>query len=184
LAAAANWSAMVGQEQEGAGAPWHVLWTNSHCEQLVCDQLSARGFHPFVPRMADWSVRAGKRHQVSVPMFPGYVFLHDALDHAAHVEARKARGVVRVLGEGWERPATVPEDEMESLRRLVDTGVAAEPHPYLREGRRVRITGGPLSGVEGILLRVRPEKGLLVLSVNMLQRSVATEVDWAYVEAA
>jgi transcription antitermination factor NusG len=165
-------------------APWHVVWTSSHCEQLVCDQLSARGFHPFLPRVATWSRRAGRRHQVQVPVFPGYVFLNDALDRAAHVEARKARGVVRVLGDGWERPAVVPPAEMDALRRLVDAGVPALPHPYLSEGRRVRITGGPLAGVEGVVLRTRPEKGMLVLSVHMLQRSVAAEVDWSYVEAA
>ncbi len=161
-----------------------MLWTNSHCEQLVCEQLSARGFHPFLPRIAAWSARAGRRHQVSVPLFPGYVFLNDVLDRAAHVEARKARGVVRVLGDGWERPATVPEHEIEALRRVVETGVAAWPHPFLREGRRERITAGPLAGVEGILRRTRPEKGLLVLSIRMLQRSVAAEVDWTHVEPA
>jgi transcription antitermination factor NusG len=121
---------------------------------------------------------------VLVPVFPGYVFLNDALDRAAHVEARKARGVVRVLGDGWERPAVVPPAEMDALRRLVDAGVPALPHPYLSEGRRVRITGGPLAGLEGVVLRTRPEKGMLVLSVHMLQRSVAAEVDWSYVEAA
>jgi transcription antitermination factor NusG len=168
----------------GQSAPWHVLWTNSHCEQLVCEQLEARGFHPFLPRMAIWSTRAGRRRQVQVPMFPGYVFLNDALDRHGHVEARKTRGVVRVLGEGWERPAVVPEAEIEPLRRLIDARVAALPYPFLREGRRVRLTAGPLAGLEGIVVKARPEKGLLILSVNLLQRSVATEVEWTHVEAA
>jgi transcription antitermination factor NusG len=163
-------------------APWHVLWTHSHCEQLVCEQLAARGFHPFVPRVGAWSVRAGRRRLIDVPLFPGYVFLNDVLDRQAHVEARKARGVVRVLGEGWERPATVEPGEIEAVRHLVDAKVPALPHPYLREGRRVKITSGPLSGLEGLLVRTRPERGLLVLSVNLLQRSVAAEVDWTAVE--
>jgi transcription termination/antitermination protein NusG len=179
-----------GPERTDAGlalsrqSPWHVLWTNSHCEQIVCEQLAARGFHPFLPRMATWSVRAGRRHQVQVPMFPGYVFLNDVLDRAGHIEARKTRGVVRVLGDGWERPAVVPEAEIESLRRLAEARLSALPHPFLREGQRVRLTAGPLAGLEGILVKARPEKGLLVLSVNLLQRSVATEVDWTHVGAA
>src|SRR5438445_4156359 len=56
--------------------PWHVLWTHSHCEQLVCEQLAAKGFHPFVPHVGTWSTRAGQRRLVDVPMFPGYVFVN------------------------------------------------------------------------------------------------------------
>lgn len=164
--------------------PWHVLWTHSHCEQLVCDQLAAKGFHPFLPCLRVWSTRAGRRRLISVPMFPGYVFLHDALDKTAHVEARKARGTVCILGEAWDRPARVPEAEIQAIRRVVDSGLPTLAHPYLREGRRVRIIAGPLAGVEGILAKARPEKGLLVLSVNLLQRSVAAEVDCADVVPA
>lgn len=169
---------------EPMGAPWHVLWTHSNCEDLVGGQLRAAGFHPFVPRVESWARRNGSRRAVRVPLFPGYVFLNDALDKARHVEVRKARGVVAVLGEGWERPAVVPEGEIEAIRKLADARVPAFLHPYLKEGRRVRIESGPLAGVEGILLRVRPDKGLLVLSVELLQRSVAVEVDCTQVVAA
>ena len=75
---------------------WHVLWTHSNCEEMVSAQLSARGFHPFLPRMDTWSRRGGQRALRARPMFPGYVFLGDALDKAAHCEVRKARGLVRV----------------------------------------------------------------------------------------
>ena len=158
-------------------APWHVLWTNSHCEQLVCDQLAARGLHPYLPKVDVWSTRAGKRRLISAPLFPGYLFLNDRLDRATHGEARKARGLVRILGDAWDRLACIPEPEIESVRRVVSSGVPALPHPYLREGQRARIASGPLAGIEGVLVQARPSKGLLVLSVNMLQRSVAVEVD-------
>ena len=165
-------------------APWHVLWTNSHCEEIVSSQLAARGFHPFVPRIETWTRRGGARRLGTVPLFPGYLFLNDALDKARHVEVRKARGVVAILGEGWDRPAVIPNAEIDAIRRIVEAGVPAFAHPYLREGRRVRIVEGPLGGLEGLLLRVRPDKGLLVLSVEMLQRSVAVEVDCAQVVPA
>jgi transcription termination/antitermination protein NusG len=177
-------AAEAGPASGAPRVPWHVLWTHSHCEQHVCDQLAARGFHPFLPGMGAWSTRAGRRRLINVPMFPGYVFLNDALDKTAHVEARKARGVVRILGDGWDRPAWVPEAEIESIRRVVDSRLPTLPHPYLREGRQVRIIAGPLAGLEGILVKARPEKGLLILSVNLLQRSVAAEVDWTDVVAA
>ena len=165
-------------------SPWHVLWTHSNCEELVGGQLAAAGFHPFVPRIESWVRRSGARRAVKVPLFPGYVFLNDTLDKTRHVEARKARGVVAVLGEGWERPAVVPAEEMDAIRKLVDARMPALLHPYLKEGRRVRIVDGPLAGVEGILLRMRLDKGLLVLSVDLLQRSVAVEVDCTQVVAA
>lgn len=167
-----------------AKAPWHVLWTNSHCEDLVSAQLASRGFHPFVPRIETWTRRAGTRRLVTVPLFPGYLFLNDLLDKTRHVEVRKARGVVAILGEGWDRPAVIPDAEIDAIRKVVEARVPAFVHPYLREGRRVRIAEGPLAGVEGLLLRVRPDKGLLVLSVEMLQRSVAVEVDCSQVVPA
>jgi transcription antitermination factor NusG len=167
-----------------APSPWHVLWTNSHCEDLVSGQLARKGFHPFVPKIDAWARRGGKRRRVPTPLFPGYLFLNDVLDKARHVEVRKARGVAAILGEGWDRPAIVPVAEIDAIRRVVEAGVPAFAHPYLTEGRRVRIEEGPLAGVEGVLLRARPDKGLLVLSIEMLQRSVAVEVDCSQVVPA
>jgi transcription antitermination factor NusG len=165
----------------GREATWHVLWTHSHCEQLVRDQLSAKGFHPFLPQIEVWSVRAGRRRLINAPMFPGYLFLNDAVDKQRHIEVCKARGLARILGEGWDRLAVVPEAEIAAIRQLAASRVPVFAHPYLREGRRVRIVSGPLADVEGILVKARPEKGLLVLSVHILQRSVAVEVDVAQV---
>jgi transcription termination/antitermination protein NusG len=157
--------------------PWHVLWTRSHCEQLVHDQLLARGFRPYLPTLEVWSRRRGLRHRIRIPMFPGYVFLRNALDKHSDVEVRKARGVVALLGDGWDRRAVVPECEMQAIEKLIQSGLPALPHPFLKQGQRVRINRGPLADVEGILLRTKPNKGLLLLSVALLQRSVAVEVD-------
>jgi transcriptional antiterminator NusG len=169
---------------DDSAAPWHVLWTNSHCEDLVSSQLATKGFHPFLPRIETWKRRAGRRQRVTTPLFPGYLFLNDVLDRARHVEVRKARGVAAILGEGWDRPAVIPTAEIDAIRKVVEAGMPAFAHPYLKEGRRVRIDDGPLAGVEGVLVRFRPDKGLFVLSVDMLQRSVAVEVDCAQVVPA
>ncbi len=150
----------------------------------MCGQLATRGFHPFVPRIETWTRRNNARRLVSVPLFPGYLFLNDALDKARHVEVRKARGVAAILGEGWDRPAVVPDAEIQAIKKVVEARVPAFAHPYLREGQRVRIEDGPLAGVEGVLLRARPDKGLLVLSIDMLRRSVAVEVDCSQVVPA
>ena len=161
-----------------------MIWTRSNCERLVADQLGARGFRTFLPTVEVWSRRGGVRRVAATPLFPGYLFLHDHLDKTRHVEVRKARGLVRILGDGWERPAVVPDHEMDAICRVVEARVPAVPHPYLREGARGRITRGALLGVEGVLVRVRPDKGLLVLSVDLLRRSVAVEVDCTQVVPA
>jgi transcription antitermination factor NusG len=162
---------------ESPGTPWHVLWTRSHCEQFVYEQLIAKAFHPFLPTIEVWSRRGGLRHRIHIPMFPGYLFLHDALDKYSDVEVRKARGVVSILGERWDQRAVIPKEEIEAIRRVVSARLPVLLHPYLKEGQRVRILRGPMADVEGILLRTKPNKGLLVLSVELLQRSVAVEVD-------
>jgi transcriptional antiterminator NusG len=160
-----------------AEAQWFVLWTRSHCEQLVHDQLLTKGFQPFLPTVEIWSRRAGARRRVRVPMFSGYLFLHDVLDKYRDVEVRKARGLVSILGEGWDRRAVVPSRDVEAIRRVVNAKVRVRPHPYLKKGQRVRITRGPMADVEGVLLRINDHKGVVVLSVDLLQRSVAVEID-------
>ena len=163
---------------------WYVLWTQSHCEQLVYDQLAGKGFHLFLPKVEVWSRRNGLRHLIQISMFPGYLFLRHAMDKLSYIEVRKARGLVRILGERWDRLATVPDQEIEAIQKVARAQVPILPHPYLQEGQRVRVTGGPLAGVQGILVQIRPARGLLVLSVGLLQRSVAVQVDCTLVAAA
>ena len=163
---------------------WRALWTHSHSEQLVHDQLVAKAFNAFLPLIPVWSRRNGARHLIRKPMFPGYLFLRHTLDKASYVEIMKTNGLARILGERWDRPAVVADAEIDAIRRVLDTGLAILPHSYLREGHRVRIIQGPLAGVEGILVHSNPHKGLLVVSVELLQRSVAVEVDCTFVAPA
>ena len=159
------------------GTHWFVLWTHSNSERRVDEQLTGKGFETFLPVVKSWSRRKGVQSPIAVPMFPGYVFVHHAIDKVSHVEMLKARGVVRVLGERWDRPASVPDEEINAIRRVAAADVPVFPYPYLTEGQQVRIQHGPLAGLEGILISTKPQKGLLVVSVELLQRSVAVEVE-------
>jgi transcriptional antiterminator NusG len=163
---------------------WHVLWTRSHSEQMVHDQLAPKGFELFLPMMDVWSRRKGVRQHIRAPMFPGYLFLRHAMDKASYVEVVKARGLVKLLGDGWDRLAAVPDRQIEAIQKVHSARLPVLPHPYLREGERVRIKGGLLEGAEGILLRKKLNKGLLIVSIDLLQRSVAVEVDATLVEPA
>ena len=163
---------------------WYALWSKSHCAQLVCDQLTAKGFQVFLPKIEVWSRRNGGRHCISVPMFPGYLFLHHAMDLNSYIEVLKTRELVRILGDGRDRLAVVSDAEVDAIQKVVQAHLPALLYPYLHEGQRVRITKGPLAGVEGILVHTKPNKGLLVLSIELFQRSVAVEVDCTFAVAA
>src|SRR5690348_1548603 len=131
-----------------------------------------------------WSRRRGIRRRRSVPMFPGYLFVQHPMNKAAYVEMIKARGVVRLLGERWDNLAAIPDDEIRAIEIATTSRRRVLPFPYLKQGQRARVTGGPLVGVEGILVESRPHQGLLVLSVHVLQRSVAVVVDGTDVQPA
>jgi transcription antitermination factor NusG len=163
---------------------WYAVWTRSHFEQVVSDQLAARGFELFLPKAPTWSRRARGPRAVEAPLFPGYLFVHHALDKHAHVEILKTRGVVRVLGQPPDHATPIDEDQIAAVQRVVRAGLPVFPYKLPAAGDRVRIVGGPLAGVHGVFLHQRMDKGLLVVSVNLLQRSVAVEIDCGNVEAA
>jgi len=163
---------------------WYALWTHSHCEQLVRGQLDARGYDVFLPTIGVWSWRAGVKHRIRRPLFPGYLFVRDELSGARYVELLKARGLVGVLGGQDGAPGEIPDAEIDAIRMLVHSELPASPYPYMQTGQRVRIHEGPLAGVEGILVDRRAGKGLLVLYVHLFRRSVAVEVECASAVAA
>jgi transcriptional antiterminator NusG len=174
---------MVAAAAAEIAPPWYAIWTRSNCEHLVAEQLAGKGFVTFLPEMGARSTRQGKSHVVQVPMFPGYLFLRDAMDKRSYIEILKARGIVKILEGGWNRLTPIAEDEVRAIQRLVESGVPVLRHDYFRHGDRVRVVAGPLTGVEGMFLRDKPHRGRLVVSVNLLQTSVAVEVDAAFVEA-
>ena len=162
-------------------ARWHVLWTRSNCEHQVHAQLRAKGFELFLPTVGRWTAREKARRVSCSPLFPGYLFLRHAMDKHSYIEVSKARGLVSVLGERWDRLAAVPDQEIESIQKAVQSELPVMAHPCLRDGQRVRVLHGPMENVEGILLKSEPKRGLLVLSVELLRRSVAVQVEFTSV---
>jgi transcription antitermination factor NusG len=113
------------------------------------------------------------------PLFPGYVFCR--FDHKARLPILTTPGVVAVIGFGND-PAPIEETEIEAVRTVLRSGLATEPCPFLREGQRVRVKRGALEGVEGILMKKKNEFRMVV-SVGMLQRSIAVEIDREWIDA-
>ena len=115
-------------------------------------------------------------------MFPGYLFVRDEMTKNRYVEMLSVRGIVRVLEDGWMRLTPIPDADIDAIQRIVQSGISVSPHAFLRHGDRVRVVEGPLTGVEGIFVRNSQQKGSLVVTIDLLGRSVALEVDSEDVE--
>lgn len=160
--------------------PWWVLYTRHQHEKVIADTLAAKGFEVFLPLYNSVRRWKDRRKTLSLPLFPCYVFIRGGLDR--RVQLVTTPGVYMVLSRG-EEVATIPEFEIQAIRRVIDGYFDVEPHPFLRCGDRVRITRGSLTGIEGILLR-KKNRFRLILSVDMLAQSVAVEIDATDVEPA
>jgi transcription antitermination factor NusG len=157
---------------------WWALYTRHQHERAVADMLSAKGFEVFLPLYE--SIRRWKDRQklLSLPLFPCYVFVRGGLNRRLQVITTP--GVHMILTHG-EHVALIPENEIQTIRRTLEGPYRIEPHPFLRCGERVRVIHGSLQGVEGILVR-KKNQFRLVLSVEMLAKSVAVEIDASDVE--
>jgi len=156
---------------------WFALLVKSQHEKSVACTLEGKGYEQFVPLYSvnrSWSDRL---KQLTLPLFPGYVFCRFDVNYRLPILVTP--GVLRVIGVG-KVPLPVNDSEIEAIRSIVKSGLQAEPWPFLKVGQRVRIERGSLEGVEGILLAVKKPYRLIV-SVTLLQRSVAVELDqdWA-----
>jgi transcription antitermination factor NusG len=160
-------------------AQWYALYTRSRHEKQVARQFEQRDIEFLLPLYS--SVRRWKDRRVSLqlPLFPSYIFVHTSLlQH--RIEVLTVPGAVRFVAfEG--RPAVLPESDLLRLRAGLDHGIHAQPHPYLKVGRRVRVRSGPLAGTEGILLR-KKDQFRLIVSIDLIMRSVAVDIDAADVE--
>lgn len=156
-------------------ALWYAAYTSANHEKRVAEQLAQKGIENFLPLYESVRRWKDRRVRLRLPLFPGYVFVR--LPLSEKLKVLQVSGLARLVGFG-DRPVSLPEEEVESLRRGACGGVRMEPHPHLTEGRRVRIVRGPLTGMEGIL--VKKKSGMrLVLSIDLIMRSIAVDVDAA-----
>jgi transcription antitermination factor NusG len=144
----------------------------------VARQLEERRIETFLPLYRSWHRWKDRRKLVELALFPSYVFVR--IESTDKLRVLQVSGVVSLVSFNGQI-ATLPEQEIEALRRGLENDVHAEPCPYLRIGRRVRVVRGPMAGAEGILTR-KKDKCRMVMSVDVLQRSVAVEIDGSDLE--
>lgn len=157
---------------------WYALHTRHQHEKTVARLLAGKEFETFLPLYDTVHRWKNVVKKLSLPLFPCYVFVRGPVDRWLPVLTTP--GIHAVVEFGG-HPAMIPCSEIEAIRRIVEGPFKAEPHPFIKCGDRVRIRVGPLQGLEGVLLRKKNLCKLLV-SVEMLERSVAVEVDASMVE--
>jgi transcription antitermination factor NusG len=157
---------------------WHALYTRHQHEKQVAQSLSIKGHDVFLPIYQTAHRWRDRTKLLWMPLFPCYVFLRGGMDR--QLQLLTTPGIVGIL-QSCGRPVIVPRDQIDAVRRIVDSSLSVEPHPFLSCGNRVRVKVGPLAGVEGILVRKKGTSRLIV-SMDLLGRSTAVEIDISCVE--
>lgn len=159
---------------------WFAVHTRSRHEKKVEAELRGKGIETFLPVMSQTRQWSDRKMKLEFPLFPCYLFVRIALSPMSHISVLQTNGVVTLLGVNG-RPSPIPEHQVESTRTLVTNKVPFEQHPFLKVGQRVRVRGGSLDGVEGVLLATGNDRKL-VLSVDLIKQSLAVSLDGYEVE--
>ncbi len=152
---------------------WFALSVRPRHEQTIAEHLRLKGLEPFAPSYREprrWSDRV---RQVEVNLFPGYVFCKLAYEN--RLEVLNIPSVTSIVGFG-RQAAPVPEEEIDTIRTALGSGMPVRPWPYLKAGQKVRIEEGALAGVEGTLAREK-DACRVIINIELLQRSIAVEID-------
>lgn len=167
-------------EEMAARWPWYAVRVKSNFERYVSNSLSGKGLETFFPTYKIRTTRFGRRQQAERPLFAGYLFTR--FDPVKQLPVLTTPGVVGIVSAG-KQLLPVAEDEIAAVRAILSSELSAGPWPYLRVGQEVELIDGPVTGVQGLLVSVK-NVHRLVVSVSLLQRSVAVEVDADWVRPA
>lgn len=154
---------------------WYALRTRSRHEKQVRDRLARQGIEQLLPTLTRISQWKDRKKAIEVPLFSGYCFAQFMWQDRLSV--REVPGVVQIIGSG-NSPEPVPGEEIDALKKLMDSTLSYDAHPYLREGMAVEVIRGPLEGVRGVLLR-KEKRYRLVISVHLIKQAAAVEIDAA-----
>jgi transcription antitermination factor NusG len=158
--------------------PWYAIQIQARLGSIASATLRGKGYEEFLPLYRSRRRWSDRIKELELPLFPGYLFCRfDASDRLMPILTTP--GVIGIVGAG-KTPVPVDEGEIEAIRAVLRSGLPARPWPFLRVGSKVYIEGGPLAGLEGIVT-CTDKVYRLIVSVDLLQRSVAVEIDreWA-----
>ena len=154
---------------------WYAIRTRSRHENVAARELQAQDITVFLPLVSSVRKWSDRRTKVEMPLFPGYAFVKVDYVSGDRVRVLRTTGVVDFVGQSA-AGTSIPEEQIESIRTILDRGIAVDEHPFLNVGQRIRVRSGSLSGVEGILVAVKGSR-TLVISVEPIQRSLCISLD-------
>jgi transcription antitermination factor NusG len=160
---------------------WYAIQTRCRFERKVAKQLQFKAIETFLPLVKQVHRWSDRRQVIEQPLFPGYSFVRLADSPAQRLRVLQTAGVNGfVMANGF--PIPVPQQQIDDVRRLLANEIACRAYPFLKAGQRVRIRGGCLDGLEGILISENKDHSL-VISIASIQRSLAVRIDGYDVEA-
>lgn len=159
---------------------WYAIRTKSKCEASIAAHLEVNGYEYYLPLYATMRRWSDRIVQTKLPLFPGYVFCR--MDPTQQrVRVLNIPGVVSIVGFG-DKPAPIPDSEIDAVESVLSSGLAAEPHAFV-EGQRIRVSRGRLAGLKGVVMQQK-SGWRLVVSLTMLQRAIAVELDRDWITTA
>jgi transcriptional antiterminator NusG len=159
--------------QPPTGVSWFAVRTRSRHEHVVREQLEQKQIEAFLPTIVRWSRWKDRRKKIDWPLFPGYCFAR--FDPADTLPILKCTGVVNIVS-FENKPAPIPDYQIESIRLLVNSELKYDPCPLIREGMMAEVIAGPLRGIIGRLLRKDAERARILLSVDLIGQALTVEV--------
>lgn len=162
------------------GLCWYAVHTRSRHEKMVSERLQERGLTVFLPLVKQTHRWSDRKKVVELPLFSCYVFVRMPLGGRERLKVCSTNGVLQIVGTGTEG-TPIPDEQIEAVRILLSEQLPWSEHPFLKIGQRVRIRGGAMDGVEGILLARNGDR-TLVVSVDVIQRSLAVRIEGYHVE--
>lgn len=159
--------------------PWYAVSTRSRHEYKANSGLLQKGIITFLPEMEIWSKRKDRKKKIFIPLFSGYLFVETpCLDNETKLSILKTFGVVRILGKKENAEAVpIPDAKIEAIQRFLNKKVEVFSLQYPQAGEPAKIIDGPFAGIEGIVISSNVEKELFVISIELLQRSVAIKLE-------
>ncbi|MFP3868980.1 MAG: transcription termination/antitermination protein NusG [Desulfobacteraceae bacterium] len=158
-----------------ASPSWHVIHAHCQHESRVEECLQQKGLEVFLPRLTVVRQWRDRKKLLRLPLFPGYLFIRDALEGPVYYDIIKLPGVVRILGMNKDLH-TVPRETIESIKLTVASDRPYYPHRCLLKGKRVQVVEGPLAGVVGIIREHKAQKRKVVVEVELFRRALAVEL--------
>jgi transcription antitermination factor NusG len=166
---------------ELSGSTWYAVQTSYRCEQRVAQALTTKGLNTYLPLLREVHQWTDRRKTIDMPAFSGYLFVNYEPTLRNRVTVLETSGVVRLVG-GNHAPSPIPEEEIEVVRRTLNSGLPCDRFDALTPGAKVRVIRGPLAGVQGQLVRIKNSLRLVV-AISVFSQAISAELGLNDVEA-